>query len=68
MNFNELLKRYNNLKSQIRRCILKQQELRELYSYPRHPVGEVHSRNADSMVNYVAKLSDLELEQVDLEQ
>ena len=68
MTFNELLKNYNDIRYQIKRCISRQQELRELYSYPRRPVSEIHTTSkGDTMLNYVDKLAELEQEQVQLE-
>lgn len=70
--FEQLVKKYNDIKYQIRRLVFKQQELRELGCLPH--TGEMDGMphapgyNGSPVEKYLVRLSELETEQMELEQ
>ncbi len=71
MDFNTTLKNYYKTKSDIRSCILKQQELRELGGFPKTGAndGMPKSNNHGSYIeHFLERLEELETKQIELEQ
>lgn len=71
MDFNTTLKNYYKTKSDIRSCILKQQELRELGGFPKtgNMDGMPKSNSHTSYIeHFIERLETLEEKQIELEQ
>lgn len=70
-NFVQLVKQYNDIKSRIRRLVLKQQELRELGGLPRTSdfggLPQQPGYNGSPVEKYIIRLCELEDEQMNLE-
>lgn len=69
--FEQLVKQYNDIKREIRRLILKQQELRELGCLPRTSefdgMPKAPGYNGSPVEKFIIRLDELEHEQMELE-